>query len=80
MDSTAIPIKPVDDKVVRMSACTAQIEAGTVFLPKEAPWLGDLQNELLAFPNVRHDDQADALSQLINWTRTKSTYTLDNIG
>lgn len=72
-------IKPEGDKVVRMSACTAQIEAGQVLLPKEAPWLGEFQAELLAFPHGRYDDQADALSQMLNWNRTRSRYTLENI-
>lgn len=35
---------------------------GQVWLPTDAPWLGDLERELLAFPNGRHDDQVDALS------------------
>lgn len=70
-------ILPEGDKVVRMSACTAKIEAGAVLLPATAPWLDEFRTELMAFPNGKHDDQADALSQLINWTRTKSTYTLD---
>jgi predicted phage terminase large subunit-like protein len=76
----AIAIKPEGDKVVRMSACSARIEAGSVFLPRNAPWLGEFKAELLAFPHGTHDDQVDALSQLINWTRTRSTYTLDNVG
>ena len=28
---------------------------------RQAPWFPNLQNELLAFPNARHDDQVDAL-------------------
>lgn len=42
-------------------------------------WLDAFRTELLAFPNGAHDDQADALSQLINWTCNRSTYTLDNL-
>ena len=75
----AKPIQPEGDKVVRMSACTARIETGAVLLPQTAPWLDAFRAELMAFPHGKHDDQADALSQLINWTRTKSTYTLDNV-
>ncbi|MFG1303934.1 phage terminase large subunit [Xanthobacter autotrophicus] len=72
-------IKPEADKVVRMSYCTAPIESGAVLLPQSAPWLDAFRTELLTFPNGLHDDQVDALSQLINWTRRKSTYTLDYI-
>ena len=46
----AIAIKPVDDKIVRMSACTAQNEAGSVYLPHMAHWLDNLRDELMAFP------------------------------
>ncbi len=62
-----IGIKPDGDKLVRMEAQTAKIEAGQVFLPKDAPWLGDFLDELLAFPKGRHDDQVDSVSQFLNW-------------
>ena len=75
----SVAIKPEGDKVVRMSACSARIEDGCVLLPTTAAWLDEFRSELLAFPNSTHDDQVDALSQLINWTRTKSNYTLDNL-
>ena len=66
-----IAIAPEGDKVVRMSACSARIEAGSVLLPRNAAWLDQFRAELMAFPNGSHDDQADALSPLINWPRTK---------
>ncbi len=62
-----IAIKPDGDKLVRMEAQTAKIEAGQVFLPKDAPWLGDFLDELLAFPKGRHDDQVDSVSQFLTW-------------
>jgi predicted phage terminase large subunit-like protein len=36
-----------------------------LFLPTEAPWLGDFENELFAFPHGRYDDQVDALIQAL---------------
>lgn len=75
----SIGIDPEADKVVRMSTCSAKIEDGGVLLPKDAAWMKDFKVELLAFPNGKHDDQVDALSQLINWTRKRSRYTLDNV-
>ncbi|MGB6116957.1 MAG: phage terminase large subunit [Mesorhizobium sp.] len=72
-------IKPDSDKVVRMSTCSAPIESGAVFLPNHAPWLDTFEHEILAFPKGRHDDQVDALSQLINWIMNGSRYSLDNI-
>jgi len=66
-----ISIKPEGDKIVRMEAQSARFEAGQVFLPKEAPWLGDFLHELLAFPNARWDDQVDSVSQFLNWAETR---------
>ena len=62
-----IGIKPEKDKLVRMEAQSARFEAGQVHLPEEAPWLGDFLHEILAFPNSRHDDQIDSVSQFLNW-------------
>nr|WP_176392470.1 phage terminase large subunit [Sphingomonas sp. CDS-1] len=59
--------KPEGDKYSRLAGACAQIEAGQLFLPEEADWKHEFIKELLAFPNGRHDDQADALSQLMNW-------------
>jgi predicted phage terminase large subunit-like protein len=63
----AIAIRPDGDKVVRMAAQSAKIEAGAVFLPRHAPWLDDLRTEILAFPHGRHDDQVDSMSQALSW-------------
>src|SRR5829696_9186714 len=59
----AIAVDPSGDKVMRMKAQTARIEAGSVVLPRRAPWLDEFRRELMAFPAGRHDDQVDALSQ-----------------
>jgi phage terminase large subunit-like protein len=52
-----------------MMAVTPPIEAGRVWLPKEAAWLADFQHELLHFPNGKHDDQVDSLSQFLQWAK-----------
>jgi predicted phage terminase large subunit-like protein len=60
-----IGITPEGDKLVRMEAQCARFEAGQVYLPREAPWLSELLHELLSFPNSRHDDQIDSVSQFL---------------
>jgi predicted phage terminase large subunit-like protein len=60
-------IIPKEDKVIRMSTASYLIESGHVYLPINAPWLAELINELLAFPNGKHDDQVDSISQFLNW-------------
>ena len=62
-----IGIKPEGSKVDRMAAQAAKIEAGHVHLPNGAPWLGEFLTELLSFPNGRHDDQVDSVSQFLRW-------------
>jgi predicted phage terminase large subunit-like protein len=61
----AIAIKPEGDKAMRMSEQSARIEAGSVLLPKQAPWLDEFRRELLTFPAGRHNDQVDAFSQAL---------------
>jgi predicted phage terminase large subunit-like protein len=61
----AIAVNSEGDKVMRMSAQTAPIEAGSVALPRHASWLDEFRRELLAFPAGRHNDQVDALSQAL---------------
>ncbi|MGI4881377.1 MAG: phage terminase large subunit [Janthinobacterium lividum] len=65
--------KPIGSKLDRFIAETPAIEAGHVHLPPTAPWLDDLRRELAQFPNGRHDDQVDSISQFLNWMRTKPT-------
>lgn len=69
-----IGITPLGDKVTRMEAESARIEAGHVVLPRDAPWLDDFLAELLAFPNGRHDDQVDSVSQFLNWAWRRATH------
>jgi predicted phage terminase large subunit-like protein len=59
--------RPKADKITRMSQHEGRFEAGNVLLPKEADWLADFENELLAFPSGRHDDQVDALLLFLDW-------------
>ena len=70
-----IGIVPEGNKLVRMEAQSARFEAGQVHLPKEAPWLSTFLHEILAFPNSRHDDQIDSVSQFLNWA--EADYGLD---
>ena len=71
--STILPVIPVKhqskSKEARAAAASPVVEAGRVFLPREAPWLGAFLDELSSFPNGAHDDQVDALSGFLNWAR-----------
>ena len=76
----AVPIRPVADKIVRMAAQSAKIEAGRVLLPRHAPWLDDLRTEILAFPHGLHDDQVDSIAQALSWiSRPRPHYYLTSV-
>ncbi len=68
-----IAICPDRDKIVRLEAQSAVIEAGHVLLPERAPWLDDFLLEVLAFPHGRYDDQVDSLSQFLTWAAKPGT-------
>ncbi|MCA6104665.1 phage terminase large subunit [Bradyrhizobium australafricanum] len=75
-----IAIVPRGDKQDRLAAQSAKIEAGQVFLPREAPWLADFLSEILAFPNGRHDDQVDSLTQFLWWSSSHWSDSPPSIG
>jgi predicted phage terminase large subunit-like protein len=47
--------------------------SGQVHLPARAPWLEPFKRELLSFPASANDDKVDALSQLLNWLRKRTS-------
>lgn len=66
---SATAIQPERDKEMRMVSQTGIIENGFVYLPKEAPWLADYEQEMAEFPQSRHSDQVDSTSQALQWFR-----------
>jgi phage terminase large subunit-like protein len=62
------------DKVTRMSRQQGRFEAGRILLPTEALSLADFDNELLAFPRGRYDDQVDALLLFLDWFAQNEQY------
>ena len=64
-------------KIARLFVHQAKFEAGLVHFPKSALYLAELESELLSFPQGKHDDQVDSISQALSYQG--STYTLDNV-
>jgi phage terminase large subunit-like protein len=58
---------PKDSKEARVSAISAQVESGCVYLPDPHlfPWVTDFVSECNSFPRAPHDDQVDAMSQAL---------------
>lgn len=60
-----LPIKElrVDrDKVARAQLAAVLMSAGSIHFRAGAPWLRAVEDELLLFPNARHDDLVDMIS------------------
>ncbi len=55
------------DKIGRLYVHQAKFEAGLVLFPKGAPFLAELEAELLAFPQGKTDDQVDSISQALSF-------------
>ena len=73
---TRLPViarKALADKETRARTAAGTIEAGRALLPTNAPWLSEFERQLTLFPNAKHDDMVDSLSQFINWWRSKDS-------
>ena len=60
--TNGLPIKPLaadTDKVSRARPMSARYETGAVYHRQNTPWLVDFEDEMIFFPNGRHDDQVD---------------------
>ena len=55
------------DKATRLLSVSHLIEGGQITVHAEAPWLAAFQREISLFPNGKHDDQVDSLSQFLRW-------------
>lgn len=58
-----VAVNPEGSKIARVHAILPQIESGNVYLPDEAPWINDFINECSSFPQGKHDDMVDSMSQ-----------------
>ena len=61
-----IPVNPKGGKVARVNAVSPAIESGHVYVPENAPWLGDYLDQWTAFPAGSHDDMVDSSSQALS--------------
>ena len=71
-----VAVNPQGGKMVRARAVSAQIESGNVYLPHPAvaPWVEAFVEECAGFPNARHDDQVDQMTQALVRMKTQVRY------
>jgi len=74
-----LPVNPGGGKIARAQAISPLVEAGNVYLPhpEYAPWVLDFIEECVQFPNGAHDDQVDAMTQiLLRWHQAPTQQTI----
>lgn len=60
-----VGVTPRDSKEERVNAVSFAIEAGNVFLPKDKRFTADFIEECAQFPNGKHDDMVDQMTQAL---------------
>lgn len=60
-----IGVNPRDSKEERVNAVSFAIEAGNVYLPKDKPFTAPFIEECAQFPNGKHDDTVDQMTQAL---------------
>lgn len=65
--SNVVAVPPQGGKASRMHAAAVGWQAGDWYVERNAAWADGFIEQLLMFPNARHDDQVDAMSQAAVW-------------
>jgi predicted phage terminase large subunit-like protein len=66
-----IAVKVLNNKQDRFMAITTFFEAGKIIIPESCDWVSSYEREILNFPFVANDDQADSTSQFLNYVRQR---------
>lgn len=62
-----VPIKVNKDKFTRFASVSPLFEYGRIFIDQHASWRLEYEQEILTFPNSKHNDQVDSTSQYLNY-------------
>ena len=66
-----IAVRAKGEKSARCNRAVECLHNGMLGIFHEMPWFPVLRNEIIAFPNVRFDDQVDAISQFVKWRNAR---------
>jgi predicted phage terminase large subunit-like protein len=71
--SGILAINPEGGKIARAYAMQPEHESGCIYLPDPSidPDIESFVHECATFPNGAHDDEVDAMTQLVNWLRVR---------
>ena len=60
-----IPVRPDASKESRVNAIAPLVEAGNVYLPRDKGFTFKFVDQCASFPNGKHDDMVDSMSQAV---------------
>lgn len=63
--SGIVPVLPIGSKEARVNAVSHVIESHNVYLPDDRPFTGMFIDQCASFPNGKHDDMVDSMSQAL---------------
>lgn len=69
-DKAFIFSKPKGSKLERLIAQSDILQSEKVVIPTQPRWFDDFRREILVFPNGRHDDQVDSVTQFLQWAQS----------
>lgn len=67
-----IAVTPEGGKVSRLMAVAPEFAAHNWYFERHGTWTNEIVSQLTMFPNARHDDLADCVSQAAVWLQTNS--------
>ena len=71
-----IAINPTESKEARLMAVSPLFKAGSVYYPEKEHFTKICVEEVISFPNAKHDDTVDATSQFLNYMRERRSGTM----
>jgi predicted phage terminase large subunit-like protein len=72
--SHGLTVKPIGargSKEARSETAEIRMAVGLIYFKQDAPWLWELQQELLSWPNSENSDQVDELSHAAIWVQKR---------
>lgn len=76
-----VEIEPQGSKPARLEACSPRYMSHSVVhpSPEEQPWILGVEEELFNAPNIANWDQADCVSQYLNWKKMKAVGPIEGV-
>ncbi|MEY3197503.1 MAG: hypothetical protein RLZZ59_874 [Pseudomonadota bacterium] len=68
-----VPIKQKLDKITRFASTVPLFQSGSVKMLQSSSWLSICVRELTCFPNTKHDDVVDSISQFLRYVKNTNS-------